>query len=137
MENDVQFKDFSVEATGKINDALIAALHEAAGEIVSQTERNTRVDTGQTKNSWSYTVDESEGKATIGSPLENAIWEEFGTGVQALNGNGRKTAWKYQDKKGKWHTTTGKKGTRAFYKAFKKFKTPIIKLFESKMKELK
>lgn len=137
MENDVQFKDFSVEVNGKINEALIAALYEAAGEVVSQTARNTRVDTGQTKNSWSYTVDESEGKATIGSPLENAIWEEFGTGVQALNGDGRKTAWKYQDKKGKWHTTTGKKGTRAFYKAFKKLKTPIIKLFESKMKELK
>ncbi len=137
MENDVKFKDFSVEVNGKINEALIAALYEAAGEVVSQTARNTRVDTGQTKNSWSYTVDESEGKATIGSPLENAIWEEFGTGVQSLNGNGRKTAWKYQDKKGKWHTTTGKKGTRAFYKAFEKLKTPIIKLFESKMKELK
>lgn len=137
MENDVKFKDFSVEVNGKINEALIATLYEAAGEVVSQTARNTRVDTGQTKNSWSYTVDESEGKATIGSPLENAIWEEFGTGVQSLNGNGRKTAWKYQDKKGKWHTTTGKKGTRAFYKAFEKLKTPIIKLFESKMKELK
>lgn len=137
MENDVQFKDFSVEVNGKINEALIVALYEAAGEVVSQTARNTRVDTGQTKNSWSYTVDESEGKATIGSPLENAIWEEFGTGVQALNGDGRKTAWKYQDEKGHWHITTGKKGTRAFYKAFKKLKTPIIKLFESKMKELK
>lgn len=137
MENDVQFKDFSVEVNGKINEALIAALYEAAGEVVSQTARNTRVDTGQTKNSWSYTVDESEGKATIGSPLENAIWEEFGTGVQALNGDGRKIAWRYQDEKGHWHITTGKKGTRAFYKAFNKLKTPIIKLFESKMKELK
>lgn len=136
MENDVQFKDFSVEVNGKINEALIAALYEAAGEVVSQTARNTRVDTGQTKNSWSYTVDESEGKATIGSPLENAIWEEFGTGVQALNGDGRKTAWKYQDKKGKWHTTTGKKGTRAFFRAFQKLKNPIIKMFESKMKGL-
>lgn len=137
MENDVQFKDFSVEVNGKINEALIAALYEAAGAVVSQTARNTRVDTEQLKGSWDYTVDESEGKATIGSPLENAIWEEFGTGIHALNGDGRKTAWHYKDKKGNWHTTTGKKGTRAFFRAFQKLKNPIIKMFESKMKELK
>lgn len=136
MENDVKFKDFSVEVNGKINEALIAALYEAAGEVVSQTARNTRVDTEQLKGSWDYTVDESEGKATIGSPLENAIWEEFGTGIHALNGDGRKTAWHYKDKKGNWHTTTGKKGTRAFFRAFQKLKNPIIKMFESKMKGL-
>nr|DAG10481.1 MAG TPA: putative tail component [Caudoviricetes sp.] len=137
MANNVEFRDCSISVKAAINDTLIAALYEAAGAVVSQTAKNTRVDTGQTKNSWSYTVDESEGKATIGSPLENAIWEEFGTGVQALNGDGRKTAWRYQDEKDHWHITTGKKGTRAFYKAFNKLKTPIIKLFESKMKELK
>ncbi len=137
MENDVQFKDFSVEVNGKINEALIAALIEASGEIVSQTARNSRVDTEQTKGSFEYVVDEEKLESTVGSPLENAIWEEFGTGIHALNGDGRKTAWHYKDKKGNWHTTTGKKGTRAFYKAFNKLKTPIIKLFESKMKELK
>lgn len=136
MANGVEFKDYSMEVKGKINDALIAALHESAGEIVSQTARNSRVDTGQTKGSFTYVVDEAKGVATIGSPLENAIWEEFGTGIQALNGDGRKTAWKYQDAKGNWHTTTGKKGTRAFYKAFEKLKNPIKKLFESKMKGL-
>lgn len=137
MKNDVQFKDFSVEVNGKINEALIAALYEAAGEVVLQTARNSRVDTEQTKGSFEYVVDEEKLESTVGSPLENAIWEEFGTGVQALNGDGRKIAWRYQDEKGHWHITTGKKGTRAFYKAFNKLKTPIIKLFESKMKELK
>ena len=136
MADGVEFKDYSIEVKGKINDALIAALHEASGEIVSQTARNTRVDTGQLKGSWDYVVDESEMKSTIGSPLQNAIWEEFGTGLQALNGDGRKTAWRYQDAKGNWHTTTGKKGTRAFFNAFEKLKSSIIKLFESKMKGL-
>ena len=136
MASNVQFRNYSVQVKAEINDALVAALHEAAGEIVSQTARNTRVDTGQLKGSWTYKVDESDLEATMGSPLENAIWEEFGTGVYALNGDGRKTAWRYKDEKGKWHTTTGKKGTRAFYKAYTSLKSAIISLFERKMKGL-
>ena len=85
-----------------------AWLYEAAGELEAQVKRNTKVGTGQLKNSWTYKVDESKGEATIGSPLENAIWEEFGTGQYALHGDGRKTPWVYKDDKGKWHTTIGK-----------------------------
>lgn len=136
MASNVQFRNNSVQIKAEINDALVAALHEASGEIVSQTARNTRVDTGQLKGSWTYKVDESSFEATIGSPLENSIWEEFGTGAYALNGDGRKTAWRYKDEKGKWHTTTGKKGTRAFYKTYTSLKTAIISLFESKMEGL-
>lgn len=136
MADNVEFKDYSIEVKGKINDALIAALYEAAGAVVSQTARNSRVDTEQTKGSFEYVVDEEKLESTVGSPLENAIWEEFGTGIHALNGDGRKTAWHYKDKKGNWHTTTGKKGTRAFFRAFQKLKNPIIKMFESKMKGL-
>ena len=138
MANNVEFHDYSIEVKARINDAMIAALHEASGEIVSQTVRNYdsahRVATGQTKGSFTYAVDESKLESQIGSPLENAIWEEFGTGVYALNGDGRKTAWRYQDEKGDWHTTTGKKGTRAFYNAFTSLKSAIISLFERKMK---
>lgn len=136
MANNIEFHDFSVEVKRKINDALTAALHESAGEIVSQTARNSRVDTGQTKGSFEYVVDEAKGTATIGSPLENAIWEEFGTGIHALNGDGRKTAWTYQDAKGNWHKTEGKKGTRAFGNAFRSLKSAIISLFERKLKGL-
>ena len=42
---------------------------------------------------WTYQVDESKLEATIGNPMENAIWEEFGTGEYALNGDGRKGKW--------------------------------------------
>lgn len=136
MANNVEFKDYSIQVKAAINNELIAALHEASNEIVSQTARNTRVDTGQLKGSWTYVVDESKLEASIGSPLENAIWEEFGTGVYALNGDGRKTPWQYQDKNGNWVVTVGKKGTRAFYKAFTSLKSAIQKLFQDKMKGL-
>ena len=70
------------------------------------------------------------GVATVGSPLENAVWEEFGTGEYALNGDGRKGGWFYEDDEGKGHFTRGKKPRRALHRAFETKKTPLIKLAE-------
>lgn len=134
--SDVKFKDNHLKVESEINDTAIKWLYEASSELEAQTKRNTAVDTGQLKNSWKYVVDEDKLEAKIGSPLENAIWEEFGTGEYALNHNGRKTPWKYQDVKGKWHTTRGKRPKRAFYNAFTKSKNKIIKRFENLCKGL-
>ena len=95
----VEFHDFSMEVKAALDDAVKAYLYEAGGELESQVKRNSRVGTGQLKNSWTYKVDEDKGICTIGSPLENAIWEEFGTGEYALHGDGRKGGWYYQDEK--------------------------------------
>ena len=113
----VQFIDNTIEVIGAIKDAALVFLEEAAGELESQAMRNTRVDTGQTKGAWSHKIEESALQAIVGNPLENAIWEEFGTGEYAVNGNGRKTPWRYQDVRGNWHTTKGKRPSRAFEKA--------------------
>ena len=122
----VQFTDNSAAVKAALEDAVIAYLHEAGGELEAQVKRNTKVGTGQLKNSWKYVVDESKGETTIGSPLENAIWEEFGTGEYALNGDGRKGGWSYKDEKGKWHHTYGKAPKRAFKSAFDSLKNALI-----------
>ena len=96
----VQFIDNTIEVIGAIKDAALMFLEESAGELESQAMRNTRVDTGQTKGAWSHKIEESALQAIVGNPLENAIWEEFGTGEYAVNGNGRKTPWRYQDVRG-------------------------------------
>lgn len=132
----VEFKDNSLKVKAALNEKTIAWLHEAAGEIESQSKRNTRVDTGQLKNSWANTVDESDGTATVGSPLENAVWEEFGTGEYALHGDGRKTAWTYKDRKGKWHRTSGKRPSRALNNAFASSKGKLKSRLEKMLKEL-
>ena len=137
MANDkVEFHDFSIKVKEAMNDAIIAALHESAGEVVSQTKRNSRVDTGKTKNSFSYRIDNSSLTARMGSPDENSIWEEFGTGEHALAGNGRKGGWSYKDEKGNWHHTNGKKPSRAFWKAYSSLKNAIIKRFQNALKGL-
>lgn len=145
MAGFVRFEDFSVQVENALEEACISFLHGAAGEVQSQVIRNTRVDQEQLKGSWEYVIDEGEMKATIGSPLENAIWEEFGTGEYAING-GRKGGWyvpaekltsKAKSKmrkvviKGKeFYFTRGKTPSRAFQKAYTSSKPKIIRRAE-------
>lgn len=132
----IKFEDNRIECKKALGGAAIAFLHEIGGEFVSQTARNSRVKTGQTKGSWDYVVDEGELQVTIGSPLENAIWEEFGTGEYALNGDGRKGGWYYVDEMGNGHFTHGKKPNRALWKAFETLKPIIQAAMEEKLKGL-
>lgn len=133
---DVIFEDFTIEVTGVIDNKINAVLEECAGELETQVKRNTRVDTGKTKNSWQHHVDDDTHTATIGSSYENAIWEEFGTGEYAIKGNGRKGGWAYQDAKGDWHRTTGKRPSRAFIHAFNERKNHIINRIQNALKGL-
>lgn len=122
----VQFEDYSFKVKTTIKGKALQFLEEAAAEVESAARRNSRVDTSQLKGSWSHIVDESDHSATVGSPLENAIWEEFGTGEYALEGNGRKGGWFYEDDEGNGHFTHGKKPNRTLYRAFKD-KEPVIR----------
>lgn len=134
---DIEFKDNRIEVKRAIEGKIDKFLVEAASLVVSQAAMNTRVRTGQTKNSWKSNIDEAKKEAIIGSELENPIWEEFGTGEFAIEGNGRKTTWTYKDKiTGKYYKTKGKKPTRALYKAFKTQKSTIVQRAEQVLKEL-
>lgn len=137
---DVKFEDFTIQVMGEIGENIFSALEECAGELEAQVKRNSRVDTGQTKNSFQHKVTGSfmagEFRAYIGSNDENAIYEEFGTGEYALKGNGRKGGWSYQDAKGDWHYTTGKTPSRAFHKAYISTKPKIIKRLQESLKGL-
>lgn len=130
----VKFVNNSMNVLSALDDATIAYLYEASGELETQVKRNSRVGSGQLKNSWAYKVDESKGESRIGSPLENAIWEEFGTGEFALNGDGRKGGWVYRDEKGKFHYTEGKTPNRALHNAFVTLKPALIKRAEEVLK---
>ena len=115
---DVKFEDYTIKVINAMEDKINAVLEECAGEIESQTKRNSRVKTGKTKNSFRHKVVDSDHIAYIGSDDENAIWEEFGTGEYALEGNGRKGGWTYVDEEGKGHFTHGKTPSRAFWNAY-------------------
>lgn len=129
----VEFQDFSIKVKAELESAVEQFLEEVGGELEAQVKRNqTRVDTGQTKGSWTHVVKGKE--VTIGNPLENAIWEEFGTGEYALKG-GRKGGWIYKDKKtGEFHRTKGKTPLRPLHNAFKSNKEKIKRRAEQVLK---
>ena len=128
----VIFEDNTIVIISRLQQNIESVLDECAGEIESATKRNCRVKTGQTKNSWQHVVTSSEDEiiAVIGSDYQNAIWEEFGTGEYAANGDGRKGGWSYKDERGDWHHTKGKTPTHAFQRAYDGLKNIIIKHLE-------
>ena len=130
------FKDYSIQVIDAMNDAINSALEECAGELESRAKRNSRVDTGKTKGSFQHKVVDSEHIAYIGSNYENAIWEEFGTGEYALEGNGRKGGWFYVDEAGNGHFTHGKKPSRAFWNAYTSTKPKLIQRIQNSLKGL-
>lgn len=95
----VEFKDFSFQVKAALNDTTIAWLYETSEEIKSQAQRKCALDGDagkQLKGSYDRIVDEGKGEAQIGSPLEQAFWEEYGTGEHAKGPKpGRQGWWIY------------------------------------------
>ena len=95
----VEFQDFSFQVKAALNDTTIAWLYETSEEIKSQAQRKCALagDAGkQLKGSYDRIVDEGKGEAQIGSPLEQAFWEEYGTGQHAKGPKpGRQGWWIY------------------------------------------
>lgn len=132
----VVFKDFTKIVLDKINKTGETFLEEVGGEVEAQTKQNTKVDTGKTKGSWEHIVNADKMEVQIGSRYQNALWEEFGTGIYALNGDGRKTKWVYRTEDGKYHTTVGKKPRRALFRAYQSKKNTIIREAKRRFKEI-
>lgn len=135
---EIKFIDHTEEVQSLIADLAESSLEEACGELEAHVKRNTKVKTGQTKNSWRHRVVGSmmagEYRGEVGSDYMNAVWEEFGTGDYALNGNGRKGGWFYEDDEGNGHFTHGKKPRRPFQRAYDSMKNKLIKFIQDRFK---
>ena len=132
----VVFKDYNKNVLKKIQETGEQFREEGGGEVEAQTKQNTKVDTGKTKNSWEHIVNTDKMEVQIGSRYQNALWEELGTGIYALNGDGRKKKWVYRTPDGKFHATVGKKPRRALFRAFESKKNLIIREARRRFKEL-
>lgn len=152
--SDFKFEDNSVKILRALDEVGQQWLEDATRILHRQVVQNSRVDTGQTKSSWKKVVDGNKG--VVGSTSENAIWEEFGTGHYAVNGDGRKDVWyvpveKVLGKKkptfngkvvivyGKngqaYYKTNGKKPNRALENAKNSTEKKIQKRLEQLIKE--
>ncbi len=133
---DVHIEAHDEEVKDKFRQTAAAWLHEACGELASAVRNNQRVRTGRTRQSWRYVVDEVKLEGCVASDSENAVWEEFGTGEYALNGNGRKGGWWYVDEKGRRRFTRGKRPQRPLYKAYMALKDRIVASAQERFRNL-
>lgn len=134
----VEFRDNSMTVKAALSSKINSFLYEAGGEIQGATVRNSRTDTGQTKGSYKYVVQEgsTQGEVAVGSDYQNAIWEEFGTGQYALQGGGRQTPWVYKARNGKFYRTRGKTANRPLYKAFTSLSGKLKNRLESLLRTI-
>lgn len=95
MAGRVEFNDYTAAVKDAMKENAITFLEEASFELEAETKRTTPTKEPQLKGSWDHQVDEGRLEATVGSPLESALWNEFGTGSYAENGKGRKGWWVY------------------------------------------
>lgn len=91
---------------------LKRALGKACALVEGDAKKNAPKGNGELRRSIESRVEENGGDivGVVSTPLEYAPYVEFGTGLFAENGDGRKDVpWNYQDEKGEWHTTSGQK----------------------------
>ena len=83
---------------------------KGARVLVEGMKSRAAIDTGDMRDGiQSHIVEASAEKIEdeVGPEVKYAIYQEYGTGIFAENGQGRKTPWVYRRKDGKFITTSG------------------------------
>lgn len=135
---------FELEWNGDAALAEIRAAAEAAvlaGALIAegQIKQLTPVAEGALRDSITHQISESGGSLTeaqVGSGLDYAIYQEFGTGEHAENGSGRKGGWVYTAPNGEKIFTRGNRPRRMFRTGFKASRARIVRAIQQRMSEV-
>lgn len=89
--------------------AMRTALGSAALIVQNAAKIKAPYRSGNLRRSIHHEVTESSGsvEAIVGTDVEYAKHVEYGTGIHAENGMGRKTPWRFKGGDGNWYTTRG------------------------------
>ena len=107
------------------------ALNKSCLAVENEAKKQCPVDTGDLRNSITHEVD--DGVGIVGTNKEYAPYVEYGTGIFAVEGNGRDTPWSYQDDEGNWHTTIAQKPQPFLNPAAQTKKKLVIKVFNDEI----
>lgn len=108
--------------TDKLRAELVRAVEQGALIVEAEAKRMAPTgDSGQLRASIGHAVEVNGNEITgaVGTNLYYAPYVEFGTGIYAANGQGRKTGWRYKDSNGKWHFTYGGRPQPFLYPALR------------------
>lgn len=105
------------------------ALGQACALVEAAAKQNAPKGDGTLRRSISSKVEGLTG--IVFTPLEYAPYVEFGTGLFAEAGDGRKDVpWCYQDEKGEWHSTSGQNPHPYMRPALEDNRANIIRIIE-------
>lgn len=114
--------------------ALVDAMEQACLRIEADAKENCPANTGNLRQSITHQIESSPNKiqGMIGSNLEYAPYVHQGTGIYALEGNGRKNVpWTYYDvSAGEFRSTKGIEATPFLQQAIDDDKNVILDYFE-------
>lgn len=123
----------NISAVSDNTDKLEAAIVRACLLVERSAKQKAPKGNGDLARSISSKV-ETSGSEVIGTvftPLFYAPYVEYGTGLFAEAGNGRKDVpWHYQDDEGEWHTTSGMKPQPFMRPALNENREQIIRMLE-------
>ena len=141
MDFDIKFEGLD-KLIGKIEDfddvhAMTRAMQDACNIVVGAAIDKAPKKTGALRRSITSKV-ELTGNSIEGivfTPLEYAPYQEYGTGLFAENGNGRKTGWAYEDEKtGETIFTRGNRPHPFLRPAVNENKDKIINIIKGALK---
>ena len=122
-----------IDALADVNE-LEAAMKKACLLVERSAKMKVPKGTGELGRSITSEVN-VEGDTVTGivyTPLEYAPYIEYGTGLFAEAGNGRKDVpWHYQDDEGEWHSTSGQHPRPFMRPALNENREQIIRLLEA------
>ncbi len=126
------FEESMKAAEKQILSELWKRMENACLLIEGEARKECPVDQGFLRASITHSVQEDGDKliGTIGSNLEYAPYVHQGTGIYAVNGDGRKTPWGYEAKTGKYkgfHWTRGQKPNPFLTRAVTKSRKAVEK----------
>lgn len=112
-------------------------MEQACILVENQAKINCPVDTGQLRQSITHdtTVENNELVGIVGTNVEYAPYVEYGTGIFAVQGDGRKDRWSYQDAEGNWHSTIGQRPQPFLEPALDSKRKDIHELFKNQIKK--
>ncbi len=91
-------------------DEFLGIEKKGAGVLIDGMKQRAARDSGEMAESVKQHIVKSDLSGVeddIGPEVSYAIYQEYGTGIYAENGNGRQTPWVYRRKDGKFITTRG------------------------------
>lgn len=102
-----RFESHLDEVTKELKKRQERALEVASVFVLGEISLRAPVATGNLKGSYGRKIDMVALIAYMGTNVDYAPYVEYGTGVYAEDGQGRKTPWAFKGDDGEWHFTVG------------------------------